>query len=235
MKAYHLIRNKYTTYILSIMEDDIIISGINRRVLQIIEYLNVTRYRFSQETSISEPVLLNIYKGKNKPSYDVLEKILNRYSVFNAEWLITGKGSMLNKKSIGASYGKAKWQVLSLSQVCEEFKSDWRVGEKKAEIDWIPAFGKADFMVTIEGESMTPKYLAGDIAVCRKLDAEPLLQWNKTYLLDTDLGAMIKRVRKGVTEESVLIVSENRDFEPFELERSRIHHYAELLGIIRLE
>jgi len=69
--------------------------SINERILQFIDYLNISRYKFAQETGISEVNLLNIYKGKNKPSLDLIEKILHKYEVLNPTWLITGEGEML--------------------------------------------------------------------------------------------------------------------------------------------
>lgn len=69
--------------------------NINKRISQIINYLGKTRYKISQETGISEAILNNIDKNKNKASIDVVEKILNNYSAINSEWLVTGKGEML--------------------------------------------------------------------------------------------------------------------------------------------
>lgn len=72
---------------------------INERLIYFVDFLGVKRYKFSKETGISESVLLNIYKGKNKPSVDLLNKIVVRYPVLNINWILTGKGSMLNDDS----------------------------------------------------------------------------------------------------------------------------------------
>jgi|GEM_PF-994717 len=71
------------------------ILSINKRIIQFIDYLNVSRYKFSHNTGVSESVLLNIYKGKNKPSVDFLEKILDIYPALNSNWLLTGNGEMI--------------------------------------------------------------------------------------------------------------------------------------------
>jgi len=60
--------------------------------------MKITRYKISKETGISETNLLNIYKGKNKPSVDFIEKILNIYKVLNPTWLLTGEGPMLRSE-----------------------------------------------------------------------------------------------------------------------------------------
>ncbi len=72
--------------------------SINKRIIQFIEYLNISRYKFAKATGVSEVNLLNIYKGKNKPSIDIIEKILNYYKVLNPTWLLTGEGPMLREE-----------------------------------------------------------------------------------------------------------------------------------------
>jgi transcriptional regulator with XRE-family HTH domain len=72
--------------------------NINERIVQIVDYYNLTRYKFSQETGISDAVLFNIYKGKNKPSFDLIEKILNKYKLIDANWLLTGEGEMFKEE-----------------------------------------------------------------------------------------------------------------------------------------
>jgi len=77
------------------------IFSINRRIFEILEYYNVTRYKFSKLSGVSEATLLNIYKGKNKPSIDFLVKLLNTFKAINLNWLITGEGEMLQKDQGG--------------------------------------------------------------------------------------------------------------------------------------
>lgn len=75
------------------------IFSINQRFLKVLDYYGLTRYKFSKETGVSEAVLLNIYKEKNKPSCDVIEILLNNYKAIDANWLLTGDGDMLKQPS----------------------------------------------------------------------------------------------------------------------------------------
>lgn len=98
MATFNLKTGVNLLYLYLVMqENNTKIFSINERILQLLEYLDITRYKFSHETGISETVLLNIYKCKNKPSFDVIEKILNHYPTINAEWFLTGKGEMLKR------------------------------------------------------------------------------------------------------------------------------------------
>ena len=101
----------------------------------------------------------------------------------------------------------------------------------------VPEFTElnVDFMIRVKGSSMYPKYNSGDLVACKKLVLSDIFfQWNKVYVLDTDQGALIKRIKKG-SEDNLLIVSDNPAYEPYELHLSQIHAIAIVLGVIRLE
>lgn len=73
------------------------------RFEQIIDYLDITPYKLAKEIYTSEAIISNIRGGKTKPSYDFLQKLLNKYKVLNANWIITGEGEMLLNKTSPAS------------------------------------------------------------------------------------------------------------------------------------
>lgn len=97
------------------------IFSINQRILQLIEFLGITRYKLSQETGVSETVLLNLSKGKNKPSVDILSKILNRYKVINPTWLLTGEGEMMKEVPLPIAAKPAPvYQSMPACYLCQE-------------------------------------------------------------------------------------------------------------------
>ncbi|HNW71156.1 MAG TPA: S24 family peptidase [Bacteroidales bacterium] len=212
------------------------ILSINERIFQILDFYNVTRYKFSQETGISEAVLLNIYKGKNKPSYDFIEKLLNKYEV-NADWLITGNGTMVKNDLPVAlkTKGRSGIPLIPITAMAGAFTGDMQVLEHECDHYVVPVFKGADFLISVKGNSMYPKYSSGDIVACKKLPLDTFFQWNKVYVLDTDQGPLIKRVKKGKTDDTLLIVSDNEKYDPFELQKKQIHNIALVLGAIRLE
>lgn len=100
----------------------------------------------------------------------------------------------------------------------------------------VPAFKNADFLMRVQGVSMQPTYLAGDIVACQRVPLSDIFfQWNKTYVLDTSQGALIKRVKPGKDDHHILIVSDNTQYDPFELSCTSIHAIALVIGLIRLE
>jgi phage repressor protein C with HTH and peptisase S24 domain len=51
---------------------------------------------------------------------------------------------------------------------------------------------------------------------------DTFFQWNKVYVVDTEQGVLIKRVRRGPDDNHITLVSENERYEPFALHRSAI-------------
>lgn len=57
-------------------------------------------------------------------------------------------------------------------------------------------------------------------------------QWNAVYVLDIIQCALIKRIKKASREEFVLILSDNPDYESYELPIDYIYPVALALGSI---
>lgn len=100
----------------------------------------------------------------------------------------------------------------------------------------VPAFKGADFLMPVKGNSMTPTYLSGDIVACQRVPMSGIFfQWNKPYVLDTTQGAIIKRIKPGTDTNHIRIISDNTEYDPYELSLSDIRAVALVIGIIRLE
>lgn len=126
--------------------------------------------------------------------------------------------------------------LIPTSAMAGAFTSDISFMEYECEHYFIPDFKGADFLIRVKGDSMQPTYYSGDLVACQKIPLDDIFfQWNKTYVLDTNQGAIIKRVLPGKDEDHICIVSDNTKYPPFELEKSYLHAIALVRGIIRLE
>lgn len=126
--------------------------------------------------------------------------------------------------------------LIPTSAMAGAFTSDVSIMEYECEHYIIPDFKGADFLIRVKGDSMQPTYYSGDLVACQKIPLDDIFfQWNKTYVLDTNQGAIIKRVLPGKDDEHICIVSDNTKYPPFELEKSYLHAIALVRGIIRLE
>ena len=126
--------------------------------------------------------------------------------------------------------------LIPFSAMAGVLKGEQTALEYECEHYVVPAFSGADFLMTVKGNSMMPTYLSGDIVACQRVPMSGLFfQWNKPYVLDTNQGAIIKRIKPGSDKQHVLLVSDNTDYGPFELPYEDIYAVALVIGIIRLE
>jgi phage repressor protein C with HTH and peptisase S24 domain len=95
--------------------------------------------------------------------------------------------------------------------------------------------GRADYLIRVKGSSMEPRYLSGDVLACKKVSIQDFFQWNRSYVLDTTQGPLLKRVKKATKEGYILLVSDNKEFDPFEIELSEVRSLGLIVALIRVE
>lgn len=126
--------------------------------------------------------------------------------------------------------------LLPIDAMAGALTDEQTVLEYECERYVVPIFKGADFLISVRGSSMYPKYSSGDIVACKRIPMTDLFfQWNKVYVLDTKQGALIKRIKPGSDKDRVLIVSDNEKYEPFELPYTALNAVAIVIGVIRLE
>ena len=83
---------------------------------------------------------------------------------------------------------------------------------------------------------MMPRLFPGDIIACSVIRNPNFIQWNKTYLIATDeQGMIVKRLKKSSEKGSLLAVSDNVDYDPFDIPMSDIKGLARVVGVIHAE
>lgn len=218
-------------------------------------------YNFKKDIQFAEYLGIpaqNLSKWKLRNTYDA-ELIYTKCTEINPEWLLTGEGEMLkkaphtfwrsdaeiDKKITEKSSDNILTPVenstngiplIPIEAMAGFGGGDIQVLELDCEFFTIPTFKGADFLIQVKGSSMYPKYNSGDIVACKKLNLNDLFfQWNKVYVLDTEQGALIKRIDIGADEDHVMIVSDNEKYRPFPLHKSKINAISIVMGVIRLE
>ena len=68
------------------------------RIIQFLKEKNLTSTKFADEIGVQRSSISHILSGRNKPSFDFIEKMLIAYPDIDAQWLITGKGNMLSNQ-----------------------------------------------------------------------------------------------------------------------------------------
>ncbi|MFK8283525.1 S24 family peptidase [Capnocytophaga canis] len=212
-------------------------SVLKERILYFLDFKGISKYEFYQKTGASNGIL----SQKSGLSEENTLRFLSAYPEVNAEWLLTGKGSMLkNEQNLPvATYTESLNEgipLIPLDAMAGVGSGEISVLELDCERYVIPMFKGADYLIPVKGSSMIPKYNSGDVVACKKLSLQDIFfQWNKVYVLDTEQGALIKRVCKGSDNEHITLVSDNEKYEPFELHKSQIYAIAVVIGVVRLE
>lgn len=220
---------------------------ISERIRHFIEYRGITVKSFESAAGLSNGYVNGIRKGIGS---EKLADILRAFPELNRNWLLFGEGEMLRTGApaeasvsedtpppqlIPAPPGKGL-PLIPLPAMAGFLKGAADIDPNEIEWYFVPAFRDCQFLIRVKGESMSPRYLSGDIVACREVqDTGTFFQWGKTYVLDTDQGVVIKRVRPSEKENHILCVSDNPEYDPFDVPIAGIYHLAIVRGLIREE
>lgn len=215
-------------------------SKIKTRMLEHVNYLKISKRSFYIKTGIANGVL---DKTTGLTEENIM-RYIDAYPEINPTWLITGRGSMFNlvdsyrTKEPFANY-EIKYPLISLSVLPKISDPKFVVDDQYVkEYYQVPKFRNkhVDFLIELEDSSMYPTYNSGDIIACRILRNNSFIQWNKTHLIVTDNNEiLIKRIKKGEDEASLHLLSDNKDFDPFDISTQEISGLALVVGSIRIE
>ena len=232
---------------------------VGDRLKKVIDHFQYNPLEFSKMLGFERAdKIYNILNGKFNPSFEILLAITNKFVEINIEWLITGESEMLRKTN-SIEVKKERMSPKEPVFTAHEVKSitdqqqcipligldvaagfgttDFAITESDIQSLYVvPDFENIDFMIRVKGSSMYPKYSSGDIIACRKLKDSKFIQWNKCYVIATiEQGLLIKRIRQCDKTDFLLAVSDNKEYQPFEIPKNEITGIALVIGVIRLE
>jgi phage repressor protein C with HTH and peptisase S24 domain len=215
--------------------------SVKERLKAFIRHIGIRQSAFEARCSLSNGYINSISVSI---SNDKLENISKEFPELNTVWLIMGEGDMIKKKHyyddnaddpVLSEPAEKYIPLIPVDAMAGDAAGDHQVMEYETQKYLIPAFSDADFLIQVRGNSMWPKYNSGDLVACKKIQTDSFFQWNKVYVIDTEQGALVKRVKKSKIENHILIVSENQSYEPFDLNINKIRSLAIVIGVLRLE
>jgi phage repressor protein C with HTH and peptisase S24 domain len=200
----------------------------------------LSQIELANNLDIKRTTITNYELGNSTPDYDKLVLIANYFNVSIDDLLLSDLShentSVLNEPP--ANLIKLKWIPLIPHHAIAGLGSgELVIHESDIEQRYIvPEFSKADYLIRVKGSSMYPKYSAGDVLACVKMDKTKFIQWNKTYVLDTTQGIMVKRIIKGISKKDWILRSDNKDYDDIDVTVDNdVHHISLVIGVIRLE
>jgi transcriptional regulator with XRE-family HTH domain len=76
----------FVTFVKSVFMED--------RLLKLLDTEQLTSAKFADAIGVQRSSVSHILSGRNKPSFDFLQKTLRAFPMLNADWLILGEGNM---------------------------------------------------------------------------------------------------------------------------------------------
>lgn len=224
------------------------IASTKERILQFIDYKCISKTLFFEKTGIKRG-FLDSDKLNQAVSDDHITKIIANYPEVSIEWLLTGNGPMLKPSKdeqdvemLACIPNNNKYRQIPFveqSAIAGFGSADFSLSSQDVKSSYIiPKFKdcKIDFMIEIRGSSMYPKYSSGDVIACTIIKESNFIQWNKVHLIATrEQGLLVKRLKKASTPNKITAVSDNPDYDPFEIPKEEITGIALVVGVIRLE
>lgn len=92
-----------------------------------------------------------------------------------------------------------------------------------------------DYAIKIHGDSMSPEYPSGSLALIKKVNENAFIEWGKVYVLDTVNGVVIKSVRRTERDSEVECVSLNPNYQPFRIDKSYIFGWYRVLMVLAMK
>ena len=99
---------------------------IQGRIVELMSHFKVTALELANNIGVQPSSVSHILSGRNKPSLDFVNKLLDKYPQVNFDWLVNGRGNML--KSSGEE--ESGLNLFSFAGASEDLSSS---EEEKAE------------------------------------------------------------------------------------------------------
>lgn len=109
---------------------------LRERVMTIMEHEGMSSTKFADEIGVQRPKMSHIVSGRNNPSLDILQKILERFTYVSTDWLLFGRGEMKRESVssspvIGAEKAENEAEPERGTKNCEETEDKIETKENK--------------------------------------------------------------------------------------------------------
>lgn len=190
----------------------------------------------------------NLSKALSGSERYLTDSFLRRFNrafgdYFNIGWLTDGVGDWLNTNaefvsdSVG-NYGRVvetrprlPWKAMSGGGLRAYYAGEFRNQcEERNIFELFPAY---QFSVTVDTNDMSPTLRYGDIIACNEVSIDYII-WGGVYLIDTDGGAMIRRVYEADEKNKLKLIAENEKCPAMYFEKKKVSGIYKIVGSVRV-
>ena len=226
------------------------ISPIKQRILKFAEQQGISKREFYKRISVSRGTL----ESKTGITEDVMAKFIATYPEVSAEWLLTGNGEMIRSNSTQlagieiANKFKLRtdndielqkiplYDIEATAGIVSLFTDTFKQ-EPESYLS-IPDIPPCDGAIRVAGNSMYPIIRTGDIILFKQIhNIETSIIWGEMYLvafsIEGDEYLMIKYIKRGSRNDTVILDSENPAYDPKEIPLACIRALAIVKASVR--
>ncbi len=120
---------------------------MNRRLQQFLSAENISQSQLAEILGVARASVSHILSGRNKPGFDFILNMTNRFPALNIEWLISGKGRMYNTPTT---------TLYDLHSVVEEIPSQINFTEEIQDFSEIATESAVSKVNTLDSKAQQP-------------------------------------------------------------------------------
>lgn len=209
----------------------------------LLTYTGLSQIQFANKIGVDSLTIYEVLDGR-APVTTISNKIKTAFPQVNSEWLLTGKGQMIiGEDEIQREMKKENHD--QLSQYFVPLLPTAAVGGNPQGIrvngilpyeceQVISPITSIDFAMPVCNDSMSPQYPNGSRVFIKKVNPDRFIEYNNIYVLDTENGAIIKKVMPSEKDGYIKCVSLNPEYLPFEVAIQDIYGWYKVLGCLTL-
>lgn len=207
-----------------------------KRLSDYIEYDVITKpTKFAKDVGIDPSGFMKMLKGEQTITVNTLKKV-SAATGLSLKWLMDGVGDMYAPGGKAADFEQSQSDETRPRipmAVAAGLLTGFSDSIKSSDCEQIPivkAFPPYDCTMIVKGDSMEPKLEGGDEIAIRKVC--DVIEWGKTYVLDTRDGAVLKRLYDN--GDTFRCVSFNPEYPDFEVSKDDVFGIYKVVGLLRI-
>lgn len=195
----------------------------------------LTQSTVAEYLGVSVVFISYVESGKSTLPEDKLEKVINN----DRGWLLT-ENMMVEVQPLPAPKKVTESDAFRVKLIPYEARGgligDFVDGVHDYDCETVVSPIKGvDFAMTVTGDSMMPEYNPGDRILIKRIDPNLFIEWGRVYVLDTDNGAVLKKLEKADDPEYVTCISINPDVSPFQVNVNAVRGWYRVLMVMSMK
>jgi|SRR6185312_4925977 len=212
----------------------------------------VSLQAMADKTGMPHQNIFNVKQGNNNATEAMVKALCDAYGI-RKEYVYLGQAPMYGQASLpskGGSVvplltpplgGRGALKQIPMYENVDALggKIDIFVDNNSAYVTGyadIPNLGDSDAIIKISGDSMYPRYKAGDMIAIKRIHDYSVIQFGQPHVIVTAEQRLVKYLRRAVSKNNWLLCSENKaHYDDFEIEVSKVKHLFLIRGLVRFE